>query len=480
MNMENRPLISALEAYTKEKTARYHMPGHRNEERIPSLSHLKSHLYDYDVTEIEGTDHLHHPEECIRESQLLLTEAMGSFESLYCVNGSTAANYAMIFGLLKPGDEVLVERNCHQSIFHALSLRALKPRFLLPKLEENFLLPLPFTPEVILEACEKHPAVKGVILTSPNYYGQVTPLEEIAKELKKHGRYLMVDEAHGAHFAFSKRLPPTALSMGAHVSTVSFHKTLPALTQGAVLNLSSDLTESERKRIRHYLRLFQTSSPSYTLLASMENARALMQEEGEVLYEALLTEIKKLKENLQEISQVQVYQGNDRYTDETRLVLKTPLPGEVLLSILRKKYKIQGEMAIGNLLVLILSPFDLSGDLKKLPEALAMILKESRDLFQETFSAVLPEDLEPTSFFSETEEILFMAQEEIPIEEAYGRISAETLTPYPPGIPILLPGERIGEKEQKFLKTLFDQSAVLKSSSTTKMGITVLTKKEDL
>lgn len=474
MDMEKRPLIKALETYTKEETSRFHMPGHRNGKSVPSLAFLQEHLYDFDVTEIDGTDHLHYPEESIKASQMLLAKAMGSKESFYCVNGSTAANYAMIFGLLKPGDEVLLERSCHQSVFQAVGLRGLKPRFIKPQLDPEWALPLPPTLTDIKEAYEKYPEVKAVILTSPNYYGKVASLEEISQFLIMRDLYLMVDEAHGAHFAFSEKLPPTAMSMGAHVSTVSFHKTLPVLTQGAVLNLSQNLQESERSRIRHYLRVFQTSSPSYTMLASMENARALMEEEGEALFDELFREVELLREKLTCIPQVDVYGKEDAFTDATRLVIKTPLPGEFLMGELRKKHRIQAEMTLGSIIVFILSPYDRKEDLERLPEALDAIRRENEELWASPASPLMLHYKEDLELLYDMEEILFLEKEEIPVENAIGRISAETITPYPPGIPMILPGERMGEKEVRLLVELFQGTGILKSASKSKMGITVL------
>ncbi|WP_312711933.1 aminotransferase class I/II-fold pyridoxal phosphate-dependent enzyme [Proteiniclasticum ruminis] len=474
MDMKKRPLIKALETYTKEETSRFHMPGHRNGKTVPSLAFLQEHLYDFDVTEIDGTDHLHYPEESIKASQILLAKAMGSKESCYCVNGSTAVNYAMIFGLLKPGDEVLLERSCHQSVFQALGLRGLKPRFIKPQLDPEWALPLPPALTDIQEAYEKYPMIKAVILTSPNYYGKVAPLKEISHFLKMHGLYLIVDEAHGAHFAFSDKLPPTAMAMGAHVSSVSFHKTLPVLTQGAVLNLSEDLQESERSRIRHYLRVFQTSSPSYTMLVSMENARALMEEEGEALYDQLLREARLLREQLARIPQVEVYGNEDAFTDAARLVIRTPLPGEFLMGELRKKHRIQAEMTLGSIIVFILSPFDRKEDLERLPEAIAAVRTENEELWACPVSPFILHYSEEMELLYDLEEILFLEQEEIPVENAFGRISAETITPYPPGIPLILPGERIGEKEVRLLVELFQGDGILKSASKSKMGITVL------
>lgn len=480
MNMEKRPLIKALLEYTNEKTARFHMPGHRNEDGIPSLKLLQEQLYTFDVTEIEGTDHLHYPEDSIRLSQILLAEAMGAHESYYCVNGTTAANYAMLFGLLKPGDEVLMGRSSHQSIFNAISMRGLKARFLVPQIEEQWSLPLAPTVEEVKKTLNKYPEIKAVILTSPDYFGRVTPLQEIAAYLKSKGVYLLVDEAHGAHFPYSEKLPSSAMSMGAHASTVSFHKTLPVLTQGSVLNLSKDLSELEKRRIRHYLRVFQSSSPSYTILASMENARALLEDEGAELYVKLWDNCLKLKNTLAEIPYVKVYTGPVKYTDFTRLVISTPLSGDFLMNELRKKHRIQAEMAMGNLVVFILSPFDREKDYLRLPSAIENLIKEN-DKIHDKQSAlqmlIYPEWEEP---YQGDERILFLEQEEIPIDSALGRTSAETITPYPPGIPLLLPGERIGENEVRTLRNLFQTSNILKSTSNSPMGITVLKKQEEL
>ncbi len=316
--------------------------------------------------------------------------------------------------------------------------------------------------------------IKAVILTSPNYYGKVAPLKEISHFVKMRGLYLIVDEAHGAHFAFSDKLPPTAMAMGAHVSSVSFHKTLPVLTQGAVLNLSEDLQESERSRIRHYLRVFQTSSPSYTMLVSMENARALMEEQGEALYDQLLGEARLLREQLVRIPQVEVYGNEDAFTDAARLVIRTPLPGEFLMGELRKKHRIQAEMTLGNSVVFILSPFDRKEDLERLPEAIAAVRTENEELWAGPVSPFILHYSEEMELLYDLEEILFLEQEEIPVENAFGRISAETITPYPPGIPLILPGERIGEKEVRLLIELFQGNGILKSASKSKMGITVL------
>lgn len=444
------PLIGGLECYTEENNRRFHMPGHRNEEALPELRFLRERLYAYDVTEVPGTDNLHHAEGILKESEVLLTKALGAGESHYCVNGSTAVNYAMIHGLFQPGDVVLVQRNCHQSVYNALAMARLTPQYLLPEVDPTFLLPTGVSLKTVIQAYAEHPEAKGVILTSPSYYGTVTDLQAISAFVREQGLLLLVDEAHGAHFPFSPLLPKSAMAQGAHASAVSFHKTLPSLTQGAVLNLSADLSPLQRERVRHWLRIFQTTSPSYTLLASMEMARHLMETQGEARIEALILRLDALKAALREVPGLQVMDGEA--LDPTRLILRTPFPGAEVDAWLRRVHHIQAEMSEGQNLVFLLSPFDapeswdaLEAALKNLPSAAAAFSPAAKT---SPLALTLPVRVLPE------EEVLFLPAEEVPFSQAEGRICAERIIPYPPGVPLILPGERISKEILNSLQTL--------------------------
>lgn len=473
------PLIQGLLDYAKEKNARFHMPGHRNEESIEELSILKENLYSFDVTEVEGTDNLHYPEEIIARSQMLLTRAMGSKESLYCVNGSTAANYAMIFGLLKREETVLMQRNCHQSIYHAISLLELEPAYLLPEMVEDFNLPSFITLKELMRVHEANPKARAVILTSPTYHGMVTDISPLSEYCDRRGLYLLVDEAHGAHFPFSPLLPDSSLKSGAHASSVSFHKTLPSLTQGSVLNLSEKLTEEERYRIRHYHRVFQSSSPSYPLLASMEMARYYMEEKGDASYKSLLKEINSLKNDLMKIPGIRILGKKEvPLFDETRLVIKAPFPGAEMDRLLREEHQIQCEMTEGKNLIFILTPFDKKEDLARIAHALKAISLK----YEKRWSEAIEEKPSfhsmhmqiPIRRFSENE-VLHLSSEEVPLKEASGRVCTEKVVPYPPGIPLLLPGEVITQEILDALDAYYAENAnILKSRSTEKDRIFVV------
>lgn len=482
MNYDRLPLINGLKDYVEEENTRFHMPGHRNEDQIEELALLQKYLYSFDVTEVEGTDNLHYPEEMIALSQHLLTEAMGSKESLYCVNGSTSSNYAMIYGLLRREDTVLVQRNCHQSVYNAISLLDLKAVYLMPEILKEFNLPSFITLEELKRLHKEHREAKAVIITSPTYHGIVTDITPLADYCSKHGLYLLVDEAHGAHFSFSEMLPDASIRCGAHASSVSFHKTLPSLTQGSVLNLSDKLTEDEILRIRHYHRVFQSSSPSYPLLASMEMARYYMEENGEEVYRTLLSIISGLKEKLKKISGVKVL-GKEHVLlfDETRLVLRTPLPGTEMDRILRNEYKIQCEMTEGNNLIFILTPFDTEKDLEGIAAAIQMISKHQEKRWLEEMNQDVTIHTmyihSPERVYSESD-ALYMESEQIDLNEAVGRVSMEKVIPYPPGIPLLLPGELITNEIIDSLRIYMDQNAnILKSRSQRKEELCVVKEK---
>jgi len=479
MNYDKLPLIKGLKDYVEEENTRFHMPGHRNEDQIEELALLQKYLYSFDVTEVEGTDNLHYPEEMIASSQVLLTEAMGSKESLYCVNGSTSSNYAMIYGLLKREDTVLVQRNCHQSVYNAISLLDLKAVYLMPEIVKEFNLPSFITLEELKRIHEEHKEAKAVILTSPTYHGIVTDIAPLADYCRSHGLYLLVDEAHGAHFSFSEMLPDASIRCGANASSVSFHKTLPSLTQGSVLNLSEKLTEDEVLRIRHYHRIFQSSSPSYPLLASMEMARYYMEENGEALYRNLLERIFALKVELKKIKGIRIL-GKEHVPlfDETRLVISTPLPGAEIDHILRSEYKIQCEMTEGNNLIFILTPFDTEEDLESIAFALRSISRkqEKRWLEEKNPEKTLhPMYINPPVRIYTESDVLYLESEHVSLDDAVGRVSIEKVIPYPPGIPLLMPGELITKEIIDSLMIYLNQDAnILKTRSSMKDHLCVV------
>lgn len=484
IDMKRVPLIKGLELYTEEENTRFHMPGHKQNEALEEILYLKEHLLQLDVTEVPGTDNMHYPDGIIKESMVLLSQAMGSKKSYYLVNGSTSGNYAMIMGLFKTGDSVLIQRNCHQSVYNAIGLSGIQPVFVQPEILPNFHIPSCVSLEAIMESWSAHPEVKGLVLTSPSYFGIMPDLSKISNFCREKNLRLVVDEAHGAHLSFSSRLPGTALSQGAHVSTCSFHKTLTAFTQAAVLNLGEGLTEEEIGRIEYYLRVFQSSSPSYILMASLEMARYLMETKGEALLSGLLENIEVMKEGLKDLPSIRFLTDSDLeegQMDPTRVTLYTPLDGNELSGILRKDFHIQVEMTEGNCLVLVSTIMDRKEDFLHLAAALREILgKASSTAGHEVSgkpSAPVSPLPKPVTRYTERE-TLFMDCEEIRLEDAAGRVSRERVTPYPPGVPILLPGEAISMELIAYLKDLNDRDTVVLKSGLAARDMVLVLKQE--
>ncbi|HWL11633.1 MAG TPA: aminotransferase class I/II-fold pyridoxal phosphate-dependent enzyme, partial [Ureibacillus sp.] len=266
-----RPIVSALQKFAKEEPLSWHVPGHKH----GVLSNLPETLKDaltYDLTELTGLDDYHHPEEAIAEAEILLANSYQASQSYFLVNGSTVGNLAMIYAACKRNEKIIVQRNAHKSIFHALELVGAKAIFVAPDWDEATATAGAVPAATLQEALELHPDAKAVVLTYPSYYGVAG--KELELQIRMcHERKIpvLVDEAHGAHFIASESFPPSALQLGADVVVQSAHKTLPAMTMASFLHVNSNLIQAEK--INHYLRMLQSSSPSYLLLASLDDAR---------------------------------------------------------------------------------------------------------------------------------------------------------------------------------------------------------------
>lgn len=463
------PLIKGLLSYHGENNALFHMPGHKQDPDC-ILSSILGNVLDLDVTEVPGTDNLHYPEDILMESMELLTKAMRSGESRYLVNGSTGGILSMVMGCFRPGDRVLVQRDCHQSVYNAISLSGIEPVFISPGINTEFGMPTSIETETLTKAISDNEGIKGLVLTSPSYFGVSPDLQAISDICRKNGIRLLVDEAHGSHFYFGDDLPNTAMDCGATASVCSFHKTLPSLTQSSVINLGKGASEEDRERIRHYLRVFQTSSPSYVIMASLEAARLIMETNGRELLHGVKVMAEEFSESIKDIPEIRLLKNEDLnglQKDYTRMVLNTPLNGSMLSDILRREYGIQAEMSMGNNVVFIGSCFDNEGMYQRLSEALHDMhnngmFNKSGQIGNYQGVAKLPQ---PVMAIPERE-ALFKGWETVSLESAEGRISAERITPYPPGVPVLMTGELICGEVLEHLKNLEGSGAnILRSRS---------------
>lgn len=438
---KERPIVDALSNFISKKPYSLHVPGHKNG-ALSSLPHGMKQALKYDLTELTGLDDFHHPEEAIKQAEQLLTETYQSDRSFFLVNGSTVGNLASIYAVCRRGDVVLVQRNAHKSIFHGLELVGAKPVYLSPLWDEKVLVPSHISTENLKEALATFPNAKAVILTSPNYYGVVSKdLQEQIKLCHEKKIPVIVDEAHGAHFQSSSQFPKSALELGADVVIQSAHKTLPAMTMASFLHVKSKLIDSNK--INEYLRKLQSSSPSYLLLASLDDARDYVASYSDIDMKYFLEKRKLWLESLLAIKDLKIVETDD----PLKIVVRAKKHSGYQLKEALEKQKIFVELAdpYQVLMILPLLKHDQFYPFAEIRKG----VKKAMDELKNAGSKDLPPSntdytLEPFSVSSYTfEQINQMEKEWIPYTRAIGKICAGSIIPYPPGIPLILPGEKI-------------------------------------
>ena len=369
--MGELPILNGVLKYIEEKNILFSMPGHKG-----SLGFLFTeegrkfceNILQCDLTEVDGLDNLHNSEGIIKESGNLLSRFYNSKKSYFLVNGSTSGNLAMIFSCFKEKDKIIVERNCHRSIFNGIIMRKLKPIYIKNKVYKRFNAPLSIDLEHFLSLIKENKDAKGIVITYPNYYGVCPNLEIIIKEAKKYNMKVLIDSAHGAHFGVCERLPKSALELGADMVVMSAHKTLPSLTQTAFLHIGKNAM-IDIDKVDFYVSAFSSTSPSYLFLCSMDYSRFYMNKYGEKHYNELVDRANYYREKINLLDSFYVLNHNDKKylnilhkdvmdIDLTRYVInvKKDLSASDLSKYLRK-CGIQCEMTDGNNVILILSPF---------------------------------------------------------------------------------------------------------------------------
>ena len=415
---------------------------------MPELSSFS--LAQMDLTEVSGLDNLQSPEGIIREAQQLAAKAFQSDACFFVVNGSTSGIHAMMMATFQPGDQVLIPRNCHKSVWGGLILSGAEPVFVQPEYDEKRCLATHVSPERVRQAIRENSNVKGMVITNPDYYGLCPQLSEIQRILASHEMKLLVDEAHGPHLIFHSDLPPSAAQCNANLWVQSAHKTLPALTQAAYLHVGNQINALDThllERVTQYHRLLQSTSPSYLIMASLDYARAYMEEQGKEALDKLLEHLAWTRNELRTLgidtmegfSRPEVYQ-----TDATRLVLDiselglTGFQGEEIL----RQAGVQVEMSDSHRLVLVCTVADRREDFQGLVDACKHLSTHmgNREIKGRklTISREIPRQmLSPKEAFAGNVEW-------VSLEQAAGRIcGGAPVGPYPPGIPTYYPGELI-------------------------------------
>jgi arginine/lysine/ornithine decarboxylase len=420
-----------------------HVPGHKYGQLLQGGKYSAFHeLLKLDATELPGLDDLHSPEGAIREAATLLSEVYGSEQSYFLVNGSTVGNLAMILAVLQKDDIVLVQRNCHKSVLNGIELAQAKPVFLGPDYDEEWGVTGGVSQAITAKAIKRYPEAKALILTYPNYYGMVTELQEIIKHAHEVNIPVLVDEAHGAHFISGGPFPKSAVTLGADIVVQSAHKTLPAMTMGSYLHLNSKRIAKDR--LEHYLHILQSSSPSYPIMASLDIARSYIgtyaADDHTYLHEQLTRFAAKLSEN----NRIKVLPYGPQKGDPLKVTLQsqTELNG----------FEMQEAFAREGIFAELADPYNVLLVLPLLKREMAYPFAEvitgiNRALqsVKRKQNVIEKSDYLPLISLLEVgrEEAKNLTRRKVSLDEAEGEIAAERVTPYPPGIPLLFPGERI-------------------------------------
>ncbi|MDR1474707.1 MAG: aminotransferase class I/II-fold pyridoxal phosphate-dependent enzyme [Endomicrobium sp.] len=447
------PVFDTLFSHAKRDVISFHCPGHKNGRSIDKelKDYVGQEVFKFDVTVFDEVDSLHDPVGPIRKAQDLMAEAYGVEHSLFLVNGTSSGNMAMFLSACNPGDSIIVSRSSHKSIMTGIIMSGVWPIWVQPKIEQNLDLIFSMTYDQVKEALDKYPEVKAVLVTSPTYNGIVTELSKIAGLCHRRGKILLVDEAHGAHLHFNDRLPESAVEAGADLCVQSTHKILSAMSQGSVLHFNSKLVDFNR--VKKVVSMLQTTSPNYLTLATLDLARRQAFLQGKKNFDRVLdvaewgrSYINKNIQNMKCFDRKEMNKlGFD--LDETKLtvnVTKTGLSGYEIESILAREYNIQLDYADLFNLVAIPGEGTIKADVEAFVSALESISKKYHGK-QKNWILKIP-TLSTEMVMKPRDVFLSNSITKVRLKKAVGHIAAQILTPYPPGIPVVIPGERITQE----------------------------------
>ena len=482
-------LYKELENYGNSDFYPFHMPGHkRNKACVEGDFPIER-----DITEIDGFDDLHHSEGILLEAQNALSRLYGTKKSFFSVNGSTAGLLAAISASVKKGGQILTARNCHKAVYHAIYLRDLVPTYIYPQSDSDLGINGAISVSRVERCLEENPDIEAVLITSPTYDGVVSDVRRIAEVAHSYGIPLIVDEAHGAHFRFSDYFPASAVDLGADVVIQSFHKTLPVMTQTAVLHLCSDRVSE--KLIRRFLGIYETSSPSYILMSSLDACVAKLEKDSGRMFDEFTKNLEAARKQLGCCKYIQLFQAPGEASgekeeqsktdlfdyDRSKLILSTvhsTLNGPELSRILRENYHLEVEMTTENYVLALAAVGDTREGFSRLCKAVEEIDRQEAQKAENPVENTADEcnagkedcskcnseackgcEMEerakerkngdctckcgPMKQLMSISKAMEAPTQMCLLEESIGKISAEFVYLYPPGIPIIVPGEQI-------------------------------------
>ena len=446
LSQERAPIYEALENFKQNRIVPFDVPGHKRGRGNPELTaFLGEKCVGVDVNSMKPLDNLCHPVSVIKEAEQLAAEAFGAANAFFMVNGTTSAVQAMILTACKQGDKIILPRNVHRSVINALVLCGAEPVYVNPEVNHRLGIALGMSLSQIEQAIQEHPEAKAIFVNNPTYYGICSDLQGIVKLAHQHNMLVLVDEAHGTHFSFSKKLPISAMEAGADMASVSMHKSGGSLTQSSFLLTGPALNAGY---VRQIINLTQTTSGSYLLLSSLDISRRNLALNGEQIFQQVIDLADYVRQEINKIDgyyafSSELVNGDSIYDfDVTKLSVYTldiGLAGIEVYDILRDEYDIQIEFGdIGNILAYVSV-----GDRKRDVERLVSALAEIRRRYHKDRSGMITQEYINPQVVKTPQYAFYAEKESLPLRETEGRVCSEFVMCYPPGIPILAPGERI-------------------------------------
>ena len=446
LSQDRAPILEALKQFKRMRVVPFDVPGHKRGKGSPELTEfLGEKCMTVDVNSMKPLDNLCHPVSVIKEAEELAADAFGARHAFFMVNGTTSAVQAMVLSACKRGEKIILPRNVHRSVINALIIGGAVPVYVNPMMDQRLGIALGMSLADVKRAIEENPDAKAVLVNNPTYYGICSNIREITKLAHAHGMLLLADEAHGTHFYFGKNLPVAAMAAGADMASVSMHKSGGSLTQSSFLLVGERVHEGY---VRQVINLTQTTSGSYLLLSSLDISRKNLAINGEQIFDKVASLAEYAREEINEIGDYYAYSrelinGDTIFDfDITKLSVNTldlGLAGIEVYDILRDEYDIQVEFGdIGNILAYI-SVGDRERDLERLVSALS----EIRRRYKRDRAGMLRHEYISPKVVATPQDAFYADKESLPIGESTGRICSEFVMCYPPGIPILAPGEQI-------------------------------------
>ena len=464
------PLLESLMIEKRQLPISFHMPGHKGTKAPSSLllEFFGGNLYPADLVEMNSNiDYLHSPKGALLEAQKLAATVYNADHTFFLINGSTVGNMAAIMSVVSSHQKIIMSRASHRSVYGAVVLSGAIPIYIEPDYHPDIRFPLSVSVNTIKVLLKQHPNVAAIHLTSPNYYGVIPDVAAIRQLAHAHGAALLVDEAHGSHLGFHSNLPLSAVSLRADVIVQSTHKTQGSLTQSAMLHVNDNGFVS-RGRIAQVLSLLQSSSPSSILLASLDATRMQMATEGRRCLSTVIILAKKAREAIRQMNGLWCYGdeligvNNIFAFDPSKLIIRvsdTGFSGFEASSLLRRQFNIEVEFADIKHLVCSITIADTESTVDALIDALHSLTKQDHQIVTYDNSTIKPPDGLPTAAISLRDAYFANKTRSIPMNEAVGHILSENIIPYPPGIPLLVPGEIIEQCHLDYLKYLIEKGS---------------------